>query len=275
MKTNEIKNKTGHLSWIDLLSIIGVFVAANFIAWSVNWVISGMTELSASFSTFLTYVIAMGLTLAFALWLRIRRGVEGPVLHFGLRKTNPGLILWGIVLVLITSVVVEPLINIFPSEYLENLSAGIGRGGWAMLSTIVMAPLLEEMLFRGVIQQSFTQRYGGIGGVLTAAAVFGLIHIIPQQVVNAFFVGIILGYIYIKTGSLIPVIIIHALNNAIAYAQMSILGNEQLSVREMIGNDTVYWIVYGVCVAIFIAAGFNLWSQIKRVQARAETEGNG
>jgi membrane protease YdiL (CAAX protease family) len=127
---------------------------------------------------------------------------------------------------------------------------------------------MEEVLFRGAIQRSLAERFGALRSVLAASAIFALVHIIPQQMVNAFFVGIILGYIYVKTQSLLPVMIIHALNNAMAFVQMKIFGTDSMvTVRELVGNDTTYWIVYGLLGAIFVWAMLKLWRQLKAIPA--------
>ncbi|MFQ8807127.1 MAG: lysostaphin resistance A-like protein [Alistipes indistinctus] len=72
-----------------------------------------------------------------------------------------------------------------------------------------------------------------------AAAVFGIVHLIPQQVINAFMVGLVLGYIYYRTGSLLPVILIHCINNAISYFSWMLGGGKILSTREQLGNETL------------------------------------
>ena len=86
-----------------------------------------------------------------------------------------------------------------------------------MLTVIVAAPILEEILFRGIIQGSLVRKYGPWRGVLVASAIFGVVHGIPQQVVNAFFVGAVLGFVYYCSRSLIVVMVIHAINNAFSY----------------------------------------------------------
>ena len=51
------------------------------------------------------------------------------------------------------------------------------------------------MRFRGIVQDALTRKYGALRGVVIAAAVFGIVHLIPQQVINAFMVGSVLGQI--------------------------------------------------------------------------------
>ena len=86
---------------------------------------------------------------------------------------------------------------------------------------------MEETLFRGLIQGSINERDGAAKAILLSALLFGVFHMIPQQAINAFLVGIILGYIYFRTKSLLTVIILHALNNGISYLMLEVLGPER------------------------------------------------
>ncbi len=268
-----LNEKQGGSVWLDAAALIGVFFVANLIGGLIGVIINKGAHADREFAMFVSYATAFVLTIIFAIWQRMRRGYTKPMLRFSLKKANPALILWGLALVIITSVVIEPLLNLFPMEYLEGLNDAIGTGGWAILTTIIAAPILEEVLFRGLVQQSLTEKLGGWRGVLAAAAIFGIIHIIPQQVINAFFIGLILGYIYIKTQSLLPVILIHAINNAIAFIQMKIFGDEALmTTRQIINNDVVYWIVYGAACAIFVVAAINLWKRLRDIPGSSATK---
>lgn len=258
--------------WMDMLALIGVFLVANLLGSFFNLLLSRGADADPEFGMFVSYVTAFGITIGFAIWQRIRRGSTKPLLRAGISKAHPLLILWGVVLVIVTSVVLEPLLNLFPAEYIETLQRAIGSGGWAIMTSIVAAPILEEVLFRGIVQESLTEKLGGWRGVVAASAIFGIIHIIPQQVINAFFIALILGFIYIKTRSVVPVILIHAINNAIAFIQMVVFGDEgMMTTRQMINNDVLYWVVYGAFCVVFVIALVNLWSQLRRVPAGRAT----
>lgn len=251
--------------WLDILAFIGVFFVANMVGAAVSFVMKLNGNENADLGMFVAYTVAMALTLVFAVWQRKRRGASKPLLKFSLKKADPTLVLWGVVLVMVTSVVLEPLLMMFPDQYLENLYDAIGVGGWAIMTSIVAAPILEEILFRGILQESLTEKFGGWRGVLLTAAIFGFVHLVPQQVVNSFFIGVILGYIYIKTHSIIPVIIIHAINNAVAFIQIVIFDKGMVTTRQMISNDIVYWIVYGALCIVFVVAAVNLRQQLRRI----------
>jgi hypothetical protein len=161
----------------------------------------------------------------------------------------------------------EPLVDWMPEGMLELLNRQMGLGGWMMLTSIVLAPVLEEILFRGIVQDSLTEKLGPLRGILIGACVFGIVHIIPQQVINAFFVGIVLGFIYYRSGSLVPVILIHMINNAISYFSWVLSGERIVSTRQMIGNDTIYYIVYALACAVFVVALITIVRTLSRDKA--------
>lgn len=267
-QTSEPKRHPRHprSTMVDVLALVGVFIVSSVVGGLIMEILKRMGSASTEFATFIGYIIQFGATIIFALWQRHRRGERSQILRMSRRGFNPTLILWGVVLVFVTSTVIEPLLNIFPQGYLDLLASAVGTGGWAMLTAVVAAPLLEEILFRGIIQDSLVHRYGALRGVVLAAAVFGIVHIIPQQVVNAFFVGLILGFIYLKTRSLVPVIIIHAINNALAFIFMTIFSSAKTGTRDLIGNDTLYWVFYAACSVVFVVAGINIFRQLRRMQ---------
>ncbi len=243
-------------SWMDLFATIGVFIVSALLGYLVAMILMharGAKELTPDL-TLIYYLIQMIPPVLFVVWLRHRAG-RGNAIHFGFRRTNLPLLLWGILFLLASSVVLEPLLSLFPSQPYDAVKNMVGTGGWTILSVIICAPILEEILFRGLILESCRERFGGALAVLISSLLFGLIHGIPVQIVNAFVVGLILGYIYIRTGSLITTIILHAINNAIAYVSMAYFGADaDKTLRELIPDNKLYWAIYAAAAVIFVYA---------------------
>jgi membrane protease YdiL (CAAX protease family) len=164
-------------------------------------------------------------------------------------------VLLGLVLMLAGGVVIEPLQSLFPDKYLEKLNETIGSGGWVILSTVILAPVCEEMLFRGLILEYIKQKRGVTTAVILSALIFGLVHVpILPQMVGAFIMGIMMGYVYVLTGSLLSVIIIHAANNGLAYLFTELADGQSTEIRAMLDNDPLFWTIFGVSVVVFIGA---------------------
>jgi membrane protease YdiL (CAAX protease family) len=100
-------------------------------------------------------------------------------------------------------------------EFIAQLMAEIISGGaFAVIALVIVAPLTEELLFRGLILQGFLGRYSTVTAVLVSALLFTLVHMNPYQVASAWLMGIYLAWLFILTRSLWPCIIAHALFNS-------------------------------------------------------------
>jgi len=75
----------------------------------------------------------------------------------------------------------------------------------------VVPPVVEETIFRGIIQSGL-KKSGYISVILTAAT-FALYHLSPAKTIYQFVVGLLFSLIYLKSGSIIPAMIVHFLNN--------------------------------------------------------------
>lgn len=263
-------------TWGDMLAVVGIYLLATVatsIVTAIVAAVSGGAEslaerMSSGPMSALSYGLSMALTIVGVLiYRKLRRG-EGRVFRLSLRGFNPMLILWGFVLVLITGIVIEPVLNLFPESFLELLNNMGANGGWSVLMLAVLAPVMEEVLFRGILLEAVREKYSSGRAIVVSALMFGVIHIIPQQVVNAFVIGLILGFIYVRTNSLWPVIIIHALNNAMAYVIMQWSDGANITVRSLIENDTIYAVVYGVALAVFATSGYMVWRSIEKINSK-------
>lgn len=263
-----MENKNIYPTWRDILLIVGVF----FLSGIAISVVSHLLDIQAvGFNTFLFYTSQMVITIMFALILKKKRtGTYRDVMGFSIKGASPRIILYGVILVIAVSIVCEPLVEMFPHKYLEKLMDAVGTGGWAMLTTMMAAPILEETLFRGIIQEGLTRKYGNFAGIVIAALIFGAVHIIPQQVVMATFIGIVLGYIYYKTHSLLSVILIHGINNAFAQLTFIFTGDMSTTLRSMLNNDKIYFTVYGICIAVIVLSVGEITYTLRKMRTKTE-----
>lgn len=79
----------------------------------------------------------------------------------------------------------------------------------------IMAPILEEMLFRGVILRSFLHQYSRTRSILWSAAIFAAAHLNMYQMATALAIGIVSGWLYERCRSLWPCILLHASYNTL------------------------------------------------------------
>lgn len=84
------------------------------------------------------------------------------------------------------------------------------------LATIALAPAIsEEVLFRGALLRGLASRLPAIAALLIAAAMFSAYHFNPVQMPATFTLGLVLGVLSLRAGSILPAVIAHGLNNAI------------------------------------------------------------
>ena len=103
-----------------------------------------------------------------------------------------------------------------PQEYLDFINQLFNQNFWGVLFTIgVVAPVVEELLFRGVILDGLQIRYSVRTAVMVSSGLFGLTHILPHAIVNAFLLGFFFAWLKLKTGSLRLCIVAHALYNSV------------------------------------------------------------
>jgi membrane protease YdiL (CAAX protease family) len=87
---------------------------------------------------------------------------------------------------------------------------------FGILLITIIGPVFEEILFRGIITAALLRHYTPVKAIILSAFIFGIIHGNPVQMVGAGLIGLLLAWIYYRTGSLIPVIIIHIINNGLS-----------------------------------------------------------
>ena len=92
-------------------------------------------------------------------------------------------------------------------------------GGWVVFSAVALAvwtPVAEEVFFRGFILRGLANRWGFAPALIVSAAVFSALHLAPALLLPVFVTGLLLGFLYQRTGSLWPCIAVHAAQNLVA-----------------------------------------------------------
>jgi hypothetical protein len=96
----------------------------------------------------------------------------------------------------------------------------LDSSGFAIISIFtiaIVAPVFEEMIFRGFLQKFLEEKWQDpTRAILVTSLFFTLVHMNPFWAIQIYLLGIVLGFLAWKTGSIIPGIILHALNNGLA-----------------------------------------------------------
>lgn len=209
--------------------------------------------------------------LVFSIWYHAqsKKNVKRKVTQIIHVKTIGWVVLLGIGLQAFTSVALQ-LVYMAAPEAVENLSelmetVGIGEMGVvSMLATVILAPIAEEVIFRGVTL-NLAKKAGAPFLVANAvqALMFGIYHANLVQGAYAFAVGLVLGYAAHKYGSLYPAILLHLAYNLSATLLNAIAGS-------LPGTIWVYVVFVGIGV-LFTAAGARLFQTDEKAEAVEES----
>ena len=199
-----------------------------------------------------SYVLTMSLMLA-GVCLYDRFVVHGKrriMVRFG--GFNPATLLWGLVLIVALSVLIAPLMRLLP-EVKTNVPTGL----ISMLCVVILAPIFEEVLFRGKIFSVFSATLSPLLSAVISALLFGVMHSNIAVALEAFLIGIVLSYIYILKGSIFAPILLHIMNNIVAYVMMTFKYQER-TIEDFIGELPIFSIIYVVSSVVVLLGAIHI-----------------
>lgn len=127
-----------------------------------------------------------------------------------------------------------------------------------IIAIVIMAPIVEELLFRGAIEGYLLRKWKHpAGAIVFSSLVFGLVHGNWVQAPFAFVIGLALGWMYYCTGSLLPGILMHFVNNSTAVLGFLITDNPDATMVSEYGPQGAAWmavagaVVTVLCVYLF------------------------
>jgi uncharacterized protein len=90
--------------------------------------------------------------------------------------------------------------------------------GLSFVALVLIAPFVEEIIFRGFMFPAFAKRFGVAVGVIVTSGLFGLVHMQANVGIVTAIMGVLLCWLYLRTHSLWPAILFHSLKNLIAFS---------------------------------------------------------
>jgi membrane protease YdiL (CAAX protease family) len=108
------------------------------------------------------------------------------------------------------------LFNLQIQPDLTPLFVELASPGWVFVIGVVLAPIVEELFFRGFLFAGFRQQYGWKKAALLSAFFFALIHLQLTAILPIFLLGLIFASLYQYSGSIWPAVLMHMLSNGFA-----------------------------------------------------------
>ncbi len=128
-----------------------------------------------------------------------------------------------------------------------------------IITAVVIAPLTEEFICRGIILTVF-RRYGDVFAVVASSLVWALLHGNFIQGVPVFVMGLFFGMLAVKSGSILPTIILHALNNALSLIESTVIKQNSMPISLSVSIFNLS--IIAAAFALFIA----YYKKIKNVK---------
>ena len=207
----------------DILDILW-YVVVFFLLQLVFGAILGAFKLSLGMTTIITTVLSSGLTIF--LFLKLRWTPVSP----SWMQTRPWIVLtWSVLLALGSIIPSERLVEVLQMEMPEQMMKMFEEVmkkpiGYVVIG--ILAPFAEEVVFRGAILRKLLgmmdEKRHWVA-IAISALVFGLVHLNVPQGIHAFLIGLLLGWMYYRTRSILPGILFHWVNNSVAFIMFHIM----------------------------------------------------
>lgn len=212
-------------------------------------------------------VIGSALTIALFVW---RKWV---VLSRTYLRSNPWFTLLWVVFLGLGSILplqwIYEQLNISLSMEMEEMFKSIMGNRWGYLALGILAPLAEEMVFRGAILRTLLNYFNGRMywvPIIVSALLFGLVHGNMAQLLNAFLIGILLGWMYYRTESIVPGIVLHWVNNTVAYTMYKLMPqmNDGKLIDFFHGNNRLMYMGLACSLLVFIPSLYQLYVRLRK-----------
>ena len=141
------------------------------------------------------------------------------------------------------------------------------QGLWMFIALVIAAPVLEELIFRGIMLDGLLRIYSPTKAVMVSSLLFGLIHLNPAQFVGGALVGCFMGWVYVHTRSVMATILIHASFNLTAFTEGYFIDLEEaidMSYAEVLGGWTNYALVVLGSIVVTLGCVFLLDKEFKK-----------
>lgn len=182
-------------------------------------------------------------------------------------------------------VVVLALGTIIPATYVQELVpydmpadmkallAEMLHNRWGYLAVGIVVPVAEELVFRGAVLRALLQGLGDGGwqkwcAIGVSALIFGAVHGNVPQGLHATIIGLLLGWMYWRTRSIVPGVAFHWVNNSAAYVIANVIPNSEDArlVDIFRGSQLHVYLAILFSLLIMVPALFQLYLRLHKGQ---------
>jgi membrane protease YdiL (CAAX protease family) len=135
---------------------------------------------------------------------------------------------------------------------------------WGYLTIGLLAPVAEEIVFRGAILKTLLTKYRPWVAIALSALLFSVGHLNPAQMPHAFLIGLLLGWMYWRTGSILPGMAYHCANNSVAYVLYNVYPNPDIKLIDIFQTNSHVLMAVGFSLLIVLPALYQLHLWMRR-----------
>lgn len=156
------------------------------------------------------------------------RGINWRSLGFGKFEWSVlgigcGLLIASYIVILVHNLLLMALGIETQGDEIAKLFASLESPAWFFFVGAILAPLVEEIFFRGFLFQGFRERYGWVSAMLLSSGIFAVAHLDPVSLIPTFILGALLAYLYHRSNSVWPGVILHVLVNSFGLCSAYVL----------------------------------------------------
>ena len=240
--------------------IVGIAILSMLLFSPVNLILNKVLGKDISFLVY--YLLAMGVPFGIAHLIRNKRT--------GINKYNFSLssikimVLVSISTIAIQTGIISPIVNSLPMpEFMQKIFLEFSNqnGVFSFITIVIAAPVIEELIFRGIILNGLLQRYSPVKSIILSSILFGIVHLNPWQFVSALISGVFSGWVYYRTKKLSLSILIHLVNNLVAFVVIYFMDTETMmneSLSELYGGFMNFILITAGAIFVSIIGIFLL-----------------
>ena len=183
-------------------------------------------------------------------------------------RTRPWFVLFWCVLAalgaLVPSTWLQELMPALPN-FAEQEFDMILKDRWGYIIVGLLAPFAEELVFRGAVLRSLLRWNSNQWiGIALSALLFAVIHMNPAQMPHAFLIGLLLGWMYWRTDSIVPGVVYHWVNNTVAYVLYNLYPDPDMTLLDLFGNQQRVMMALVFSLLIFLPALYQLNLRLRK-----------
>ena len=247
---------------IYFFAFLFIQVTTSFIVQGIVTLTTGKSMMESATGFILTTALFSIITVVVFLWAK-----WSEVSRHWIRKRPWVTLFWCVVAALgaiIPSVWLQEHMPELPN-LAEDAFDMILKDRWGYVSVGLLAPLAEELVFRGAILRALLRWCSKPWvGIVLSALLFAVAHMNPAQLPHAFLIGLLLGWMYYRTDSIVPCVVYHWVNNTVAYVMYNLYPSTDLTLVDLFGSERTVLMAVGFSLCMLVPALFQLNMRLEK-----------